>query len=45
MGPKQLRIRFNKIDGFIMVLYCKIKHLTLFDYGFLDKICDKLNIF
>ena len=41
-GPKPLRIRFDKIDGFIMVLDGKIKHLVLFDYGLLDKICDKI---
>ena len=40
-SPKPLRIRFDKIDGFIMVLDVKIKHLVLFDYGLLDKICDK----
>ena len=31
-SPKPLRIRFDKIDGFIMVLDGKIKHLVLFDY-------------
>ena len=31
MGPKPLRVRFDKIDGFIMVLDGKIKHLLLFD--------------
>ena len=36
-GPKPLRIRFDKIDGFIMVLDGKTKHLVL-----LDKICDKI---
>ena len=41
-GPKPLRIRFDKIDGFIMVLDVKIKHLVLFDYGLLDKMCDKI---
>ena len=41
-GPKPLRIRFNKIDGFIIALDGKIKHLVLFDYRFLDKICDKI---
>ena len=40
-GPKPLRVRFDKIDGFIIALDGKIKHLVLFDYGFLDKICDK----
>ena len=39
-GPKALRIRFNKIDGFIISLDGKIKHLILFDYGLLNKICD-----
>ena len=41
-GPKPLCIRFNKTDGFIIVLDGKIKHLVLFDYRFLDKICDKI---
>ena len=31
-GPKPLRIRFDKIDGFIIALDGKIKHLILFDY-------------
>ena len=31
MGPKPLHIRFNKIDGFIIALDGKIKHLVLFD--------------
>ena len=42
MGSKPLSIRFNKIDGFITVLDCKIKHLVLFDYGLFDKTCDKI---
>ena len=41
-SSKPLRIRFNKIDGFIMVLDDKIKDLVLFDYGLFDKICDKI---
>ena len=41
-SAKPLRIRFNKIDGFIMVLDGKIKDLVLFDYGLFDKICDKI---
>ena len=41
-GPKPLRIRFDKIDRFIRVLDGKIKHLVLFDYGLLDKICDRI---
>ena len=35
-------IRFNKIDECIISLDRKIKHLVLFDYGLLDKICDKI---
>ena len=41
-GPKQLRIRFDKIDGFIRVLGGEIKHLVLFDYGLFDKIRDRI---
>ena len=41
-GPKQLRIRLDKIDGFIMVLDGKVKHLALFYYGLFDKICNKI---
>ena len=37
-----MRITFNKIDGFIISLDGKIKHLVLFDYGLFDKICDKI---
>ena len=36
MGPKPLHIRFDKIDGFLIILGCKTKHLVLFDYGLLD---------
>ena len=39
---KPLSIRFDKIDGFIISLDGKIKHLVLFDYGLRDKICDKI---
>ena len=41
-GPKPFRIRFDKIDGFIISLDGKIKHLILFDYGMFNKICDKI---
>ena len=41
-GPKPLHIRFNKIDGFIIALDGKNKHLILFDYGLFNKICDTL---
>ena len=37
-----MRIRLNKIDRFIVALDGKIKHLVLFDYVLLDKICDKI---
>ena len=33
---------FNKIDGFVRVLDCEIKHFVLFDYGLFHKICDKI---
>ena len=42
-GPKPLRIRFDKIDGFIIIIIDgKIKHLILFDYGLFNKICDRI---
>ena len=37
-----MRIRFNKIDGFVRVRGGKFRHLVLFDYGLFDKICDKI---
>ena len=40
--PKSLRISFDKIHGFIMVLDGKNKHLVLFDYGLFHKICEKI---
>ena len=40
MGAKPLRIRFDKIDGFIKI-NDKIKHLVLFDYSYCDKIRHK----
>ena len=40
-GPKPLRKRFDKKDGFIIYLNGKIKHLVLFVFGLFDKICDK----
>ena len=42
-GAKPLRIRFNKIDGFIEINH-KIKHLDLFDYGQFAKFVIRLNI-
>ena len=41
-GPKTLHIRFDKIDGFIIIIDGKIKHLSLFDYGLFNNICDKV---
>ena len=41
-GRKPLRIRFDKIDGFIIALDSKNKLLILFDYGLFNKICDKI---
>ena len=34
--PKVLSIRFDKIDGFIINLDGKIRHLALVDYGLFD---------
>ena len=42
VGPKQLCIRFDKIDGFIRVHGCEFRHLVLFEPGLFDKICDKI---
>ena len=42
MGPKPLRIRFHKIDGFIMVRGGELRNLVLFDYELFGKICDKI---
>ena len=41
-GLKSLHNSVHKMDGFIMVLDEKIKHLVLFDYGLLEKVCDKI---
>ena len=41
-GPKSLRIRFDKIDGFIIILDGKTKHLVLFDYRLFYEICDRI---
>ena len=40
-GPKPLRIRFDKIDGFIRVCGDIFRHLVLFYSELFDKICDK----
>ena len=41
-GPKPLRIRIDKIDGFIISLDGKIKYLILLDYILFNKICDQI---
>ena len=41
-GPKPLRIRFDKIGGFIISLDGKVQNLVLFGYGLFDKICDRI---
>ena len=41
-GPKPLHIRFDKMDGFIRACGGEFRHLVLFYYGLIDKICDKI---
>ena len=38
---KPLHIRFDKINGLIKI-HDKFRYLPLFDYGYCDKICDKI---
>ena len=40
-GAKPLRIRFDKIDGFIQI-HDKVRYLVLFDFSYCDEICDKI---
>ena len=40
-GAKPLRVRFNKIDGFIKI-YDEIRYLVLFDCSCCDEICDRI---
>ena len=42
-GAKPLRIRFSEIDGFIKI-HDRIRYFVLFDYGWFDKNCNKINI-
>ena len=42
IGPRPLRIRFDKIGGFIIALDGKNKHFILFDYGLFNEIGDKI---
>ena len=37
-----MRIRFDKIDGFIRVRGGEFRYLVLFDHGLFDKIFDKI---
>ena len=39
---KPLRIRFDKIDGFIRVRVGEFRQLLSFNHGLVDKICDKI---
>ena len=39
-GAKPLRIRFDKVGGFIK-LHDKVRYLVLFDHSYCDKLCDK----
>ena len=43
-GLQSLRIRFDKINGFIRVSGDEFRHLVLFDYEFFDKTVTRLNI-
>ena len=43
-GPKPLRIRFDTIDGYIISLDGKVRHLIFFDYGLFNKYLIRLNI-
>ena len=40
-GAKSLRIRYDEIDGFIK-FHNGIRYLVLFDFGWFDKICDRI---
>ena len=41
MGAKPLRIRFNKIDGFVKI-YDGIRYLVLYDYKRYNTINDRI---
>ena len=42
MGSEVLRIRFDKIDEFIMTRGGEFRYLVLFDHRLFDKTCDKI---
>ena len=41
MGAKSLCVRYNQIDELIKI-HDWIRYLVLFDYGWFDKICDRI---
>ena len=41
MASKPLQVVFDEIDGFIKTCD-EIRYLVLFDYGWLDKICNRI---
>ena len=43
MDSIPLRIRFNKIDGFIKI-YDGIRYLVMLGYSWFDKICDRIKL-
>ena len=36
-----MHVRYDEIDGFIKI-HTGIRYLVLFDYGWFDKICDRI---
>ena len=42
-GWKSTHIKFNKIDGFIKT-HNGIRCVVLFDHGWFNKVCDRINI-
>ena len=45
MCPKPLRIRFDKINGFIRIRCGEFRYLVLFNDGSFHKVCDKIKYF
>ena len=41
MASKPLQVVFDEIDGFIKTCD-EIRYLVLFDYGWLDKVCNRI---
>ena len=42
VSASTLRIRFDKIGGFIRICGCQFRHLVLFDHELFDKISNKV---